>query len=550
MYNVVLVDDEEIVLTGIQKVYKLEEYGFCVVGAFTDAREALEKLEGLSPELIITDMKMPNMSGLEFIDRAKRIVPEAEYVVLSGHDDFVYAQESIKLGVSDYLLKPVKKDAFSQMLINMKKRIDERMADQDYFGQVKNWLDQNTGNLTTRFFVELSENDRFDENLYQILERQHGYSVFDARFLLIRIDLRRLSVTDDYLSGVEMLEKEVYELLTPFGRVFPFQMDDVLSFVLTAVGKPSGEWEPSEIQEKDWLDEVPEVRDRGKKKIEEAVESFIRKKNAAGDVLHFGISRIHDGIKQLFKARNECVRIIFMTTADLDIGMEEGTLDREEIDVKMPYLEIEHLFQEILTGNTGGVRDAVKKAYEPARAYQKAEVLDYAGLTTFLILLRIYQTQERVDPSLHLLERSMLKLQRIQHDYPTLESQIRLSEQASIALAEAAMKQGGGSGKKIIQEALDYIEKHYCDNISLTDVADAIGISKNYLANLFKKELDITLINYVTNLRIEEAKRLLGQGKLKMYEIADAVGYKDYAYFSQLFKRHTGMTLSEFRRRT
>ena len=163
MYKVVLVDDEEIVLAGIQKVYHLEDYGFQVAGAFTDASEALEQLEQLAPELIITDMKMPKMSGLEFIDRAKIIVPNAEFVVLSGHDDFVFAQESLKLGVADYLLKPVKKDAFAEMLQKMQEKIHAKLADQDYYSRVENWLNDNVSELTSKFFVDISENNVFDE---------------------------------------------------------------------------------------------------------------------------------------------------------------------------------------------------------------------------------------------------------------------------------------------------------------------------------------------------------------------------------------------------
>ena len=277
MHKVVLVDDEKIVLEGIQKVYKLEEYGFEVVGAFTDARYALTQIEKLDPQLIISDMKMPDMTGLEFIDNAKNIVPNAEFVVLSGHGDFVFAQESLKLGVADYLLKPVKKEAFAQMLVNMREKIDKKLEDLDYKARMENWIKDNA---------------------------------------------------TDYPEFEQKAEKD----------------------------------------------------------------------------------------------------------------------------------------------------DAQKPEEEKSPA-----------------------------------------------------------------------RQSGATGKTVIKDALDYIEKHYCENISLADVADAISISKNYLANLFKKEMNVTLINYVTNLRIEEAKRLLKEERLKMYEVAEAVGYNDYAYFSQIFKKHTGVTLSDYK---
>ena len=101
---------------------------------------------------------------------------------------------------------------------------------------------------------------------------------------------------------------------------------------------------------------------------------------------------------------------------------------------------------------------------------------------------------------------------------------------------------------KTILSALEYINAHFSENISLTYVAEAINISKNYLCDIFKKELCVTFINYVTNLRIEKAKEYLSNTDMKMYEVSDAVGYSDYAYFSQIFKKHTGITLSAYRR--
>ena len=113
MYTMVLLDDEKIVLQGIQKVCEKEDCGFLVKGAFVDPLKALDALPELRPHLIITDVRMPQMDGLEFAKRAKEILPESEIVILSGYLDFTYAQTAMKIGVSDYLLKPIKKADFS-----------------------------------------------------------------------------------------------------------------------------------------------------------------------------------------------------------------------------------------------------------------------------------------------------------------------------------------------------------------------------------------------------------------------------------------------------
>ena len=126
MYRLLLLDDEEIVTRGIQKVFDLEKSGFQVVGVFQNPQKALESLPGLQPDLMITDIKMPQMSGLDFAAEAKQLLPESEIVILFGYGDFGFAQSAVKIGVSDYLLKPIKKDDFQQMLDTMHAKLEEK----------------------------------------------------------------------------------------------------------------------------------------------------------------------------------------------------------------------------------------------------------------------------------------------------------------------------------------------------------------------------------------------------------------------------------------
>ena len=128
MHRLLLLDDEEIVLKGIRKVYDLQKYGFYVVGAFSNPLKAAEQLENLKPDLVITDVRMPQMDGLEFASLVKKSYPETEVVILSGYDDFSYAQAAVKLGVSDYLLKPIKKNDFVAMLERMSQKIREKQS--------------------------------------------------------------------------------------------------------------------------------------------------------------------------------------------------------------------------------------------------------------------------------------------------------------------------------------------------------------------------------------------------------------------------------------
>ena len=279
MYSMLILDDEKIVLQGIQKLCQKEDFGFVIKGAFVDSLKALDALPGLRPHLIITDVRMPQMDGLEFARRAKEILPESEIVILSGYRDFSYAQTAMQIGVSDYLLKPIKKTDFGDMLHRMYERLEAKIGQAAY---------------------------------YQVL--------------------------DGYARGLV-----------------------------------------------------------GEEKVKHAVSSV-----------------------------------------------------------------------------------------QPANVAQRPGVL---------------------------------------------------------------AKEGEQSPTKIVRDALYYIRRHYNENISLTDVAEHINVNKSYLCDVFKKEQKVTILQYMTNLRIEKAKELLLHTDMKMYEISVEVGYNDYTYFSQIFKRNTGETLSEFRKK-
>ena len=142
----------------------------------------------------------------------------------------------------------------------------------------------------------------------------------------------------------------------------------------------------------------------------------------------------------------------------------------------------------------------------------------------------------------------ILNIGYLSSKYPSSIQQKNLIFEKSLKLSQLIESQEIKSSSKIILSAVQYINNNYNKNINLTDVANAIHISKNYLCDIFKKEMNITFIDYVTNLRIEKAKYLLSHTDKKMYEISEEVGYNDYAYFSQIFKRHTGTTLSAYRK--
>ena len=179
---------------------------------------------------------------------------------------------------------------------------------------------------------------------------------------------------------------------------------------------------------------------------------------------------------------------------------------------------------------------------------------DFGLSITLLILIKMCHLQNKYlqnqeNPPKVFITQEMISINYLAAHYSSAGALQGFIYDMATRLSELLQRQENSAPSKIILSAIGYIDEHYHENINLSDVAGKIFISKNYLCDLFKKELNVTFIDYVTNLRIEKAKQLLSQSDMKMYEISEAVGYNDYAYFSQIFKRHTGVTLSEYRKK-
>ena len=131
MYKVILIDDERWSLEGLVNVFPWEEMGFQVIAQFTDSRKAFDMIARQNPEVIVTDIRMPNISGLELIKRVREMKKKSEFVIISGYDDFKYAQQALQLGAFDYRLKPIEPDDARRLLQNLKKHIDEKCINDD-----------------------------------------------------------------------------------------------------------------------------------------------------------------------------------------------------------------------------------------------------------------------------------------------------------------------------------------------------------------------------------------------------------------------------------
>jgi len=524
MFNLILVDDEPIVLKGIQSVFHLEEYGFRLVKTYASPLTALQELSETRPDLIITDVKMPQMDGLQFSMEVKKVMPDTEIVILSGHDNFSFAQMAVRLGASDYLLKPIKKKDFEHMLRmtadNLRKKMNERHMKE----QLKETTRLNYSILKNKFFEQLLTCGTLEHGQLRTLYNQLGFVFEHSSFVLVKFVIYEIDVTEDFMSTIEKIISEFIHMFSSTASIEEFYTDEYLYFLMY-----------------DFKDVIFSEDD-----IHKSIDAFVRQKESRNIHLLTGVSDMYRGLSKLNIAVAECDDgILTNHKSHTHHQHRVNVIYPENSDLHIPSSDIENFMIAISTHNPEKIQQLLDTIYnQPAIALYK----DFGTSITLMILLKMAHIQNKYQSPDIFIPPELLNIGYLSAYFSNAAQQKNFIYEKALKLSELIETQELKSSSKIILSAVEYINSHYNKNISLTDVADTIHISKNYLCDLFKKEMNITFIDYVTNLRIEKAKYLLSHSDKKMYEISEEVGYNDYAYFSQIFKRHTGTTLSAYRK--
>lgn len=524
LFHLILVDDEPIVLKGIRSVFHLEEYGFLLCGAYTNPLTALEELAETKPDLIITDVKMPQMDGLSFSREVKRQLPDSEIVILSGHDNFSFAQMAVRLGASDYLLKPIKKKDFEHMLSDAAERLTKKQEKRRLSKQLEDSARLNYSILKNNFFQQLLTSGSLKQEKLRNLYGQLGFEFEHSSFILVKFVIYEIQGVNDFMSTIEKIISEFMQLFSDAAAVEEFYTDEYLYFLLY-----------------NFREVVVSVEE-----LHERIFAFADQKEQEQIHLLTGVSDLNRGMERLNVAIAECDDGILTKHENRDHHRKkEHVIYPEHADLHIPSADIEELMIAVSAHQPEEMQRVLDVIYDaPAISLYR----DFGTSITLMILLKMAHVQNKYQSEEQFLTPELLNIGYLSAHYPNASCQKRFVYEKAVRLSEVMQSQEQKSSSKIILAAVSYVNSHYSENISLSDAAEAIHISKNYLCDLFKKEMQVTFIDYVTNLRIEKAKYLLSHSDKKMYEISQEVGYHDYAYFSQIFKRHTGTTLSAYRR--
>lgn len=513
MYKALIVDDEKMIRMGIQAVIPWKNLNIDEVYTAASGREALEIIRDKEPDIMVTDISMTEMTGLELISQSKEIQPNMKIIVLTGYDNFEYARTCLRMQVEDFFLKPIDEDILAAALEKLVGKLDneknieqaEKLTRRTEGTSDQNRLENTMRNLAhNRLTAE--KTDEFCREFYYTTDQAIQVAIIMPALYLQdgshEDNFMSLSIKDICMGMVDVIEAGI-----------TFTDDDgkiIIAF----------------FENKD-LNDIMERLDQLNNVLKD--EFDIHPKVVIGSLV--------DGFINLHISYNDAVYLLETEKENIrEIIQTRNTESRYYM-----FFETFNELKNIMTSNMGNT-EKIQKAFETFRL--TTESYNMAGslvrrccfdMAATLYFNHIMNTGKAVDNKLN----------------SYLTAMIHANREAACDLTRTFIAQLFSGEEEniheIVQKAKAYIAEHLAEDLSVSSLAAILYITPNYFSRLFKKVTKEGCNEYIVRKRIDQAKSLLESTNIKTREIALMVGYHDTNYFSLAFKKHTGESPTRYR---
>ncbi|HEY5584812.1 MAG TPA: response regulator [Ruminiclostridium sp.] len=535
MLKVILVDDETLVKVGVKFSANWQELGFEIIAEGNNGEHGLSLIKEFSPDLVITDIVMPKMDGIDMMRKAKEINPDITFIILSSYDEFDLVKKAMKYGAWDYILKlNINEDSMKEILTNVKEKIISSNKRVNIESAPQIYDTQSTSIMRQEFLKSIIENN-FDDRKY-----------IDTRLpiMKLKLDESRMIVgvvkTNLYLSNskysdkdIKLLDFMIIEILNEIGNEFFSSYFLKWSFgVYVVVLSPEESHELKDIQQ--------QITIMGNTMIE------MLKKYVNIDVA-ISISDTYDSYLSLSQAIVQAEEtmdkifyrgygsIIFFDDADEKINSHNNEMEfnlKEDLPKAIEICDtifINNIFNSIIYNIQG-------------ETISKNEIYEICNQTSCLCDIHLgekWQSGNKIKNDNQLEVETVYKLQ-------TLPEILAWLENYKGKMINYLNNKHDDEKHVMVSSAKKYIVNNCRGSTRLKDVANSLNISAGYLSSIFPKYTGMCFTDYVNKIKIEEAKKMLKDGQHKIYEISYLLGYENACYFSKIFKKIAGCSPTEF----
>lgn len=536
--KVFLVEDEMVIRRGIKNSIDWEKEGYIFCGEASDGELAYPMIIKEKPDILITDIRMPFMDGLELCKLVKKELPNIKILILSGYDEFDYAKEAIRLGVTEYLLKPISSGKLLEALNGVSESIRREKEDKDLVRKYMEEMRENTGHEKQKFFEQMiAGNLSMADALETGKKYEMNLSAGMYNLLLFRFTLGKENRKSGELLGEA--EYAIEKLTERLEYVFEFQRGvEGWAFLLMA------------DNEEQMSERVKELS----KDLEEIMKNY-------STIAYFGgigqpVARLRE-LEESFREAERALAARFtmelnriISVEDIRMAQNVDTLDDIEIT---SFGEIEKTRTMLEKFLNNGAEDEIDEFVDvyinelPEENLKSVLMRQYIIMDAYIVMMSFCEKIEGIEGEMQAqseeLKNSMKTIQTLEE----IKNYIRMLLKKIIGVRDTI---SGRRYSNIIEIAKDQIRKTYMsDEISLNTIAAEVGMSPSYFSSIFSKEIGKTFVEYLTEIRMDRAKELLMCSSMKTSEIGYEVGYKDPHYFSYIFKKTQNCTPKEFRAR-
>ncbi|WP_105613951.1 response regulator [Vallitalea okinawensis] len=534
MYKLMLVDDEYTVRKSVINKIDWNQYGFEIICEAENGKEAYDMFEQHKPDVVITDIKMPYMDGLELSELILEKYPFTKIIVLTGFDEFEYAKKGIDLKISDYILKPISSKELIKVLQQMKEKIDNEIKERRDLDHLKDHYEKSYP-VMKNIFLKAVVNGEYN---YEEINRWLDYYDVDLKgelylVAVIKIDhyykeRKTIDLKKSELKKVALLHmvKEIDEK----AQIGPYFLENNQVIIIAKSNKKS---EIEFIQ--DYIPKLEEIR--------QGVEKYLQFTITIG-VGHVckNVLDLHHSLKSAFNAHDYKMvvgnnQVIYINDLEDHINKR---LQLNEIDQKRLVRILKAGTKEEFFLYTDQMFNEITRCNAPINEYQ------IYLLESVTIMIK---TAKEINIEMSELTRKNMNIFSILSENNHLEDIKNELDQVGEKIIEHNMLGRVQSTTRMVSKAKEYVIAHYNDmELNIEKISEYLHYSPNYFSTIFKKETGEAFMNYLLDIRLEAGKELLLTTDMKTFEIALEVGFASPNYFSFCFKKRMGISPSQYKK--
>lgn len=534
MYRLVIVDDEAAVRFGLSTYFDWSQYGIEVVGEADDGDVALEVIERVRPNIVLTDVRMPHMDGIRLSMEIKERLPTTQIVFVSGHDDVDYLKSALKVNAVDYIFKPVNMQELTTVIERVVTVLQDAEQERTYIVDMQVKLTQSMPLLREKFLMSLIRDGV-----------THPERIKD-KLDFLGLDL---PMAADYWTILVNIDDSAVVVLTRSERDQQLLSYSVLNIIQELINQNmhgymfenrNGEFvgilrmRKEDNQEEQLFRLAEEIRDNLQRWLKISVTIGVGERISSLTLLPQSYTQAREAAEQRwFLGKNHILSID-------NLQQDKNTFYRFDL------AQGERILSMVKAADKDKLLLELDKVFEPLARSRKEGLATcrYVSLQLILLTSRLMLELNMLAPEIA--DKETLLWEQVFKQETMLDLRT-IVEAHLLEVCERVGEKRNGKPKNVIERIQVLIDQRYAENLQVGDIAKEVFLSPTYLCLLFKQETGETINEYITRARIEKAKELLRDPRNKFYEVCYMVGYSDPSYFSKLFKKITGLTPSAFR---